>query len=438
MAAVTAILIGAGFRGRTTYGGYALANPERFSFVAVAEPEADRRAAFAAQHGIAEDAVFHDWKPLLKGPRLAPAAVIATDDMTHAEPALAALRRGYHVLLEKPIAPTLPECVQVVQAAQESGQILQIAHVLRYTQFYRKATELVTSGRLGRVLSVDMKEHVAHWHMAHSYVRGKFRNRAIAAPIILAKGSHDLDLLVWLVGSPARRLACFGELSHFCEAGAPVDAPARCTDGCPIQRSCPHDAVRFYLEVDEKLAGSWPWADVSVDPSPAHRRRALEEGPFGRCVYHCDNDAPDHQVIAIEFEGGVTATFAMHGHATHETRTIRISGTQGELRGLLHTGVIEVTRHGSLETERFDLAGSSVGHFGGDEGLIGHFIDLVARHVRGEAQTSGRVSLESHVLGFAAEQSRVQAKVIDLATFRRSAEEGGSGAAGIDPGRDRA
>ena len=428
--AVEAVVIGAGNRGRFTYGAFARAHPELLRVVALAEPHEERRSAAAAEHGLPGDRALCGWEELLARPQLAPVAIIATGDTQHVEPALAALARGYHVLLEKPIAPEAADCVRVVQAAERAGRILQIGHVLRYTPFYTRVHEIVQSGRLGRIIAVDMKEHVAYWHMTHSYVRGKFRNRAIAAPIVLAKTCHDLDLLVWFVGSPTRRVASFGSLSHFRNANAPEGAPERCTDGCPAQEQCPHDAVRFYAGPDDEIARLWPWTDVSLDPSRAARRRALETGAYGRCAYRCDNEVPDHQVLAVEFESGATATFTLQGLASEERRTIRITGTQGELRGVFQDGVLELSRHGALEKERLSTAGSIFGHFGGDEGLLRHFVDVIARGVQGEVRASGRVSLESHLLGFAAEEARHAGCVVEMAAFRQRAEI----SAGAGPG----
>lgn len=418
MQAVDAVLIGAGMRGRYVYGAYARRRPDRLRIVALCEPEPARREALAGELGLAPDRVFADWPALLAQDAIAPVAIVATGDTFHVEPALAAFRAGYHVLLEKPMAPDPVDCVRVVAAAETAGRMLQISHVLRYTPFYNRVHEIVASGRLGRLVAVDMKEHVSHWHMTHSYVRGKFRNRGVAAPIMLAKCCHDLDLLAWLVDRPATRLASFGSLAHFRAERAPAGAPERCSDGCPVQASCPHDAVRLYLAPDERLARLWPWSDVSPDPSREARRRALEAGPYGRCAYRCDNDVVDHQIVAMEFADGATATFTMQGLATHERRTIRLSGTEGELRGVLHDGVIEVTRHGSLEVERQQTESAEMGHFGGDEGLLDHFTDVASRGASAELRASGRSALESHLLGFAAEEARTTGQVVDLTAYR--------------------
>jgi len=417
--AVTAAVIGAGHRGRFAYGGQALAHPERLRIVAVAEPDAARRDAMAREHRLGAGALFGDWRELLARPQLADAVVVATSDTMHVAPTLAALAGGYHVLLEKPIAPEPADCERVVAAAERAGRILQIGHVLRFTDFYRRVREIVASGRLGRVWQIALAEHVGAWHMAHSFVRGRFRNRSLAAPVLLAKSCHDLDLLIWLAQGRPARVASFGRLSGYTEARAPQGAPERCTQGCPVQTSCAHDAVRFYLGPDDALATAWPWSDVSPDPSREARRRALETGPYGRCVYRCDNDALDHQLVAVEFEDGLTASFSVHGHAAHESRVLRITGERGELRGVLERGELELSHPGAFESARERISGSPLGHFGGDVGLIAHFVDVVRRNAEQEMRVCGREALEGHLLGFAAERAREQACVVEFAAYRR-------------------
>ncbi|MGH0038163.1 MAG: Gfo/Idh/MocA family protein [Myxococcota bacterium] len=414
---IDAVLIGAGLRGRFTYGGYARAHPDRLRIVAVAEPDEGRRRALAEEHRLAAEDCFEDWRALLDAPRRAPAAIVATGDTLHVDPALAALAAGYHLLLEKPIAMAPDDCVRVVEAAALHGRILQIGHVLRYSAFYSRVAAILASGRLGRLVTLDLREHVAYWHMTHSFVRGKFRNTGVAAPFLVAKCCHDLDLMVWLAGAPVRRVTSFGSLSHYRPERAPEGAPERCTDGCPVQTDCIHDAVRFYAGPPEALARIWPWSDVSSDPSSEARRAALETGRYGRCVYRCDNDVVDHQVVSVEFEGGVLGSFGVHGHGSHENRTLRVTGTEGELRGLLHEGVIEVHRHGGIRPERIEVPGNALGHYGGDEGLVDHFVEIAGSDAAPESRTSGRSALASHLVGFAAERSRERGEVVDFAGY---------------------
>jgi predicted dehydrogenase len=374
-----AVVIGAGLRGRHTYGAQALAYPDRLRVVGVAEPDPVRRAAMAGEHGLAPDACFDDWRPLFDAPRRADAAIVATSDTLHVGPALAALERGYHVLLEKPMAPDPVDCVRVVAAAERAGCILQISHVLRYAPLYARVAELLAERRLGRLVQLSLEEHVAGWHMAHSFVRGRFRKRSLAAPFLLAKSCHDLDLLCWFAGASPRRVASFGDLRGFRADAAPADAPERCTDGCPIQAECPYDAERFYLGPDENLASIWPWCDVSSDPS-------------------------------------------VHGHASRESRSLRIVGGRGELRGVLDEGWLEWSRPGAFEVQRFRFETSPIGHFGGDRGLFEHFCRAVELGSPDAVLASGRSALESHLLGFAAERAREHSEIVDLTEYRAEVE----------------
>ncbi len=420
-------LIGAGNRGRYVFGAYALRNPERMRIVALAEPRQDRRAATAAEHGLARERVFADWRELFAARGEARVAVIATSDTEHVEPALAALAGGLHVLLEKPMAPDAADCVRLVEAAERARLVLQIGHVLRYMDFYARVQEIAASGRLGELQMIDLREHVAYWHMAHSYVRGKFRKRELAAPFILAKSCHDLDLMAWLAASPSAQLSSFGALGSYVRERAPAGAPERCSAACPVQATCPWDAERFYLEPEESVARRWPWSDLSPDASREARRRALAESPYGRCVFRCDNDVMDHQVVSIAFESGLLGTLGVHGCASEERRTVRISGTRGELRGVMQTGSIEISRHGSPELETVRVGASPSGHASGDRGLLDHFCDVVTRDAPDELRASGRVALESHLLGFAAERARIEGRVVDMSAYRaeitRSARE---------------
>jgi predicted dehydrogenase len=423
MIPVSVALVGAGNRGRYVFGAYALRNPERMRVVALAEPREDRRNATAAEHRLTPDRVFADWREMLASTHGAQAAVIATSDTEHVEPTLAALSSGLHVLLEKPMALDAADCLRVVEAAERAGRILEIGHVLRFMEFYARVKEIAASGRLGALQMIDMREHVSYWHMAHSYVRGKFRNRHVAAPFILAKSCHDLDLMAWIADSPSIQLSSFGALGAYVPERAPAGAPERCSAKCPVQATCPWDAERFYLEPDDSVARHWPWSDLSADASRDARQRALAGSPYGRCVYRCDNDVMDHQVVAIHFESGLIGTLGVHGVASEERRTVRISGTLGELRGVMQTGLIEVSRHGGSELETIRITASPFGHARGDRGLCDHFCDVVSRGAAAEAQSSGRTALESHFLGFAAERARIEGSVVDMNAYRAEVSE---------------
>ena len=410
-----AVMVGAGDRGYHAYGPYALQHPDRLRFTAVAEPHEERRLRFAEAHSIEPARQFRGADELLDRGRLGQALFLCNLDHQHEQPALAALGLGYHLMLEKPMANTLDGCLRIARAARQAGVVLSVGHVLRYTEFFSEVHRLVSSGRLGRVITVAHRENLAYTHMAHSFVRGNWRSSGVEAPMILAKCCHDLDLLHWNMG-PVTRLSSFGSLEHFTVKNAPAGAPARCTDGCPAAAACPYDAARFYLG---EYTG-WPVSVISADTSLQARRQALEQGPYGRCVYRCDNDVVDHQVVSLSFASGASGVLVMHGHSHLEGRTMRYDGTRATLRGRFtpeHGNVIEVHDHGSGPVERLEPTGGASGHGGGDKRLTAAFVDAV----RGDAsvRTGPAESLESHLLAFAAEQARVQGEVVQVEPFRQ-------------------
>ena len=416
MQPIQAALIGAGGRGLFTFGAHALRNPHEIQFIAVAEPNAERRALFAAQHHLPPERVFSDWTELLAQPRLCQALVIATLDRQHYAPAMQALELGYDILLEKPMSPDPAECLALARKATELGRLMMVCHVLRYTSFFSTIKQVLDSGQIGEVVSIQHNENVGYYHQAHSFVRGNWRNSQETSPMILAKSCHDLDILVWLVGKPALKVSSFGGLHLFKAENAPPGSTARCTDGCAVERQCPYSALRIYI--DER---NWFGDVIALDPTNENKLKALKEGPYGRCVYRCDNDVVDHQVVNIEFAGGATVMFSMCAFTHEISRTLKVMGTLGEVRASMELNQVEV--HNFVTgTRQVIHTATGAGHGGGDEGLMHTFTRLVRSNdpaERANSLTSAEVSLQSHLLAFAAEQSRLEQRVIDLPEYTR-------------------
>jgi predicted dehydrogenase len=405
---VTLALVGAGSRGRT-FSSFVQRYPDRARVVAVADPDIDRRDALADQFGVAADRRFDDWRELASQARLADAVIVTTPDREHVGPACRFAELGYHVLLEKPIAPTREECVQVVEVVEKADVILAVCHVMRYTAYTDQVRAIVDEGRLGRLVGVEHLEPVGWWHFAHSFVRGNWRRSDQAGPSILTKCSHDLDWLRYIVGRPAVAVSSQGGLHHFTAASRPTGAADRCLD-CAVEPDCPYSAVRFYLGClgDPELE-NWPLSVLTTDLTEPGVRRALRDGPYGRCVYACDNDVADHQVVTIEFEGGVTATLTMSAFTPFGRRRTRIMGTRGFLEG--DGQHLTLTEFVTGEVESFDVvvsgAGAGGGHDGGDFAVMSAFLDAVSTGDRSPIRSGPRESLESHLMAFAAEQSRL-------------------------------
>jgi predicted dehydrogenase len=421
---MTAVLLGAGGRGMRAYAPFALANPDELKFVAVAEPQADRRARFAAEHNIPPERCFTSWEELLAAGKIADVLLNCTMDQMHTVSTLAALDSGYDVLLEKPMANSLLENVRLVQTAEQKGRLLQICHVLRYSNFFKKIRAIIQSGRLGRIITVDHRENLIFWHMAHSFVRGNWRNLETSAPMILAKCCHDLDILYWILGQPVTRLNSFGSLTHFRPENAPPGAPLRCTDGCPVADECKFFAPRLYISDADDFTQNAVTYEATIEA----RTRVLPLSPYGRCVYHCDNDVVDHQTMNMELADGTTVTMTMNGHSNEECRTMRYDGTRATMFAKFSKKGNKISIHdhlsGTVEIIQLEDADTS-GHGGGDFGLIRSFLQAV----KGEPDdsfTSARESLESHLLAFAAEESRLSKQVVEMQDFRVRAEQDAS------------
>ncbi|MEU8585103.1 Gfo/Idh/MocA family protein [Streptomyces abikoensis] len=412
MPPVSLLVIGAGDRG-TGYAKWALEHPDRAAVVGVAEPRTVRRARLVEEHGIVPGNAVSDWKELAARGRIADAVLICTLDRAHVEPTEAFAALGYHILLEKPMALDEDSCRRVVTAVEKAGVMLAVGHVLRYTPYTQALKAVVDSGRIGDIVSIQHLEPVGFWHQAHSFVRGNWRNTDGATSMLMAKSCHDLDWLQYIVGESPKRLSSFGRLSHFTPANRPAGAADRCVE-CPVEADCPYSAARFYGGMLERGEHRWPLGVIVDDFTPRALERALRTGPYGRCVYACDNDVVDHQVVAMEFPGGATATFTMTAFNEAADRKTRIFGTRGELYGdgksvriydFLTRGEEDVT---PLRLGEMTAAG---GHGGGDAGLMDAFVEAVATGDATRIKSGPRDSLASHMAVLAAERARLNGTV---------------------------
>jgi len=413
MKEVTAVLVGAGLRGMDSYAPYALKNPDEIKFVAVAEPNPVRRKKFSMLHAIPPEFCYSNWEDLFNQPRLADAALICTQDRLHYEPAIKALENGYHLLLEKPMAVDPLECIKIGEAARKYRRILSICYVLRYTAFFSTLKKMILEGQIGSLISIQHNENVGFWHQAHSFVRGSWRNSDESSPMILQKSSHDMDILLWLTECSPVRISSFGSLSHFKSDNAPKDAPERCTDGCPEEKNCPYYAPKIYLTENT----DWPTSAISSDSSYESRLMALKTGPYGRCVYRCDNNVVDHQVVVIEFEQGLTAAFTMCAFTNEISRTIKLMGTKGQIRGTMEKNEIEVINFATGQKKVIKPKRNSSGHSGGDEGLMKDFVKLIRDNRVEQGIKQGEIAVMSHIMAMAAEKSRLEKKVIEIGDY---------------------
>ncbi len=416
---VTAAIMGAGGRGRV-YAAYARAFPDELSIVGVAEPIPYRNDYLAGLHGIPAERRWDTWERAFEVPKFCDAIIITTPDHLHYGPAMAALDRGYHLLLEKAIAQSWEQCRDILALARRKGAVVGICHVLRYTPYFRMMKHVLASGRVGEVVSIQHLEPVEHIHMTHSFVRGNWRNSRESNPMLLSKSCHDLDLLHWMAGKPCTKAQSFGSLRLFRREMAPPGATARCADGCPAEPRCPFSALEIYLR-----RKSWLGHKDTPGDDDASIAEWLGRTNYGRCVYRSDNDVVDHQTVNLEF-GDVTAAFSMEALTSYGGRRTRITGTRGDLVGdESRLDVYDFHERKRYEWTVRDHGRVDSGHGGGDNGLVRDWVQAVSRGDEGLLATTLEASMESHLIGFTAEASRLEGGV--LKTIDRPAPGGRAG-----------
>ena len=411
---ITTIIIGLGGRGKDTYAQYIKNNSDKMKIVAVADLEPDKVETVAKAFNIPKEMCFESADAILKEGKLADTALICTQDRDHVEHALKAIEKGYHLLLEKPISPDLEECKQLLEAATKHNKHVIVCHVLRYTPFYEKIKELITEDKIGEVVTIQAIENVAYWHQAHSFVRGNWRRSDETSPMILAKCCHDMDILLWLADKRCKKVTSFGDTYLFRKEKAPEGAAKRCMDGCKCQDECLYDAQKIYI--DSEKTGikhgnkGWPVNIVALDPTVETITEAIKEGQYGRCVYHCDNDVVDHQVVNMELEDGVTINFTMSAFTDRCYRYLKIMGTKGSIEGHMDRNVVVYEPFGGekVEIDITKLGESLAGHGGGDDRMMDRFVELMQNpDSETGMMTAVERSIESHVVALLAEESRL-------------------------------
>ena len=411
------ILIGAGNRGGT-YTDVMAAMPEQFEVVAVAEPRDSRRERIQEIHKLPDDMCFTDYKPLLALGKIADIALIATMDRDHFEPAMMAIDLGYDLLLEKPITPTPEECIALTENAEKHGVKVVICTVLRYTPLFIKLKEIIDSGRIGKVMSINHEECVEFVHQSHSFVRGNWGNSERSSVMLLQKSCHDIDILQWLLGKKCKKVQSFGALTYFTEENAPEGAPERCIEGCPVGDTCIYNSVKLYLENDSNWFRSA--ATKLVKSTDEDVKKSLLESNYGKCVFHCDNDVVDHQTVNMLFEDDITVTFTMNAFNTGG-RYINIYGTKGEIRAALKGDTpIRVYDIVSKETEEIPSSGTDGiigGHGGGDSGIIVTLYKYMTGDYTGNSVPTIQESCYNHLVTFAADHARKAGTVVDVEEY---------------------
>ena len=421
-------ICGLGGRGKDAYAPIAELLPDQMQIVAIAEPIEEKREYVRKRYNVPAENCYELGEVMFEQEKMADVAFICTQDQQHVAHAVAALDKGYHLLLEKPIATSIEDVKAIQAAAERNNRSVVVCHVLRYAPFFEEIRAAIERGDVGDVVCIQALENVRYWHQAHSFVRGNWRNEAESTFMLLAKCCHDIDYLVWLCGGQkCARVSSFGSLRHFRPECAPEGAAERCVD-CPAKAkdTCPYDAEKIYLTNEDTgvLKGNtdWPCNILALEPNEENIREAIATSPYGRCVYHCDNDVVDNQIVNMEMEDGTHCQLMMTAFTARGGRCIRVLGTHGAIEGDMDDKIIRIEPYGKPERviDVAKLGADLAGHGGGDSRLIDELLKMLHDgKVPSGRMTTLSASAESHFIAFAAEKSRLNGgAAIEVASVR--------------------
>lgn len=405
---LTAIIIGAGGRGRT-YAQYADTCPGSLQIIGVSDINEFRREKMADHFSVKESCRFGDWSEVFTKSKLADIVFITTPDHLHYEPCMKALEMGYHVVLEKPAAQTEKECLDILTQSKKHNRIVAICHVLRYAPYFKAMKEAIDGGKIGELVSIQHLEPIERVHFSHSYVRGNWNNSQKSTPVVISKSCHDLDIIRWLVGKPCKEVTAFGNLFYFKTSKAPKGAAKRCLDcTAETEAKCAFSAKKIYYERRSWLGHF----DLSGDKQEQGEQilSYLRTSDYGRCVFHSDNNQPDHFVMNMQFEDNITASFSMEALTSYGGRRTRIMGTKGDLVGDMGSFVITDFLTGKKE----EWNGGVGGHGGGDLRLVRDMLLAVDKGNEAYLTSNIEASIESHVMGFKGEEARLKGSIEKL------------------------
>lgn len=373
--------IGAGNRARK----YISCLPECAHVRYLVDPEPLRLQIAADICGVPEGNCFSSAAEFYSARRDVAAVIVAAPDRLHVPLAIPAVERGWHVLLEKPVAPCEEDYISLMDAAARTGAHVGVCLEMRFHPFFRRIKQIYDSGVLGRVSEIDHTEHIGPDRMAHTFVRGLWSRTEDSGPIFLSKCSHDADFLLWLTGEDVLTVSSSGRIAKFLPDPT---APAFCID-CN-RTDCPYSAVRLY-----KVRGEWT-SGFDVPPGGSLSEvidAELRGGRYGRCVYHCNNDVYDTQDVDAVLTGGITLHMHLEGTSMMEGRSTVIRGSAGTLESDgSRIRVVNTAGECVLDEDYSALAALPL-HAGADQALLEDFFGSVA---------AGRVpasSLESAFAG---------------------------------------
>lgn len=364
--------------------------------VALADPVPSNRASMIEKSGITgEVAQYDDWHDLLANHSRLDGVVIGSPNFAHADQAVACLERSIPIALEKPVAHTKEDCERILDAERANDGRTLIGFVLRSAPFYRKAYELVRSGAIGGIVSIEAHELV-RWLVSALFMRSDWRNRIITSGgSMLEKCCHDMDILNWMMDCRPVSLNSYGGQRIFNPNPALPDFCKDCGEG----EHCP------YYSVPEHSSGE----DRGEQTLYEFARNQ------GRCVYNSYSDVADVQCVNIEYESGAVATFLMNLHAggSRGSRNISIIGQKGCVWGDIDTLKIHCYENWSDKETEYGTETDGSGHGGGDRKHVLQLLRMM-REPDYRPDQNAQAGYLSAAMCFACDISRLERRRVNL------------------------
>ena len=400
-------VIGAGVRG-TGLARKISASEFKAVVVAVAEPDDEKRISFAKEFHLPDNAIFTGWDDLSKRLDECDAAIIATLDNQHTGPVIACLHRGWHILVEKPLADSFEDCLLIDKTQKDKNAVVAVCHTLRFMDGFSKVKQILDSGTIGKVIHIEHFEAIGHFRFVHNYVRGRWAQEKNNTFLLLHKCCHDIDYINWLIKEPCRRVSSFGSLKYFTSLNAPDGSTRRCVDNCSVKDTCPYSAIRIYTDC---LPEEWPARDICRVHTREACMEAITNGPYGICVWGANNDVVDHQVVMMEFEGGTTATCTLSGYSATNGRRIRLQGTHGEILYDEAIGRISIRKFSAEEDEILGISTPDSYH-PEDKDILDDWISSIVFST--SVAVDIKEALRTIAVVFASEISRKENRIVEM------------------------
>lgn len=425
---VKVIIVGNGERA-SCYCKYALYSPENLQVTAIVDPDKNKLKEGAKLYGVPERHCFESVEKFLEKREEyaieADGVINATMDEYHYRTAIPLLKAGYHMLLEKPVVNNMEQLLDIERTAEENGCLLMVCHVLRYTPFYRGIKEVIERGEIGEIVHIETSENVGIAHASNSYIRGKWNSKEkCGSSMLLAKCCHDLDLLCWLnnKASPVK-VASFGGRNFILPEKAPDGAGTRCLVDCPHVNDCRYSAKSIYVDNDRFPWYSWQCLGKPYEEATREEKtQSLKTfNPHGECAFKVQSDLVDHQAVILQFSDGSTATHSMIQGSVRPCRTIRVTGTEGEIEGMIETCVFRVRKYDFANADytersvdvRKDIPENDH-HAGGDEGIIRDFIRMIRKERPSVSCTKIQDSIYGHLCVYKADKSMDEGRIEEI------------------------